>query len=473
MRRRGSGVRAALIAAALIAPPAGADPAPLPRPLPAVAIDPRAEADLFAMPGIAEATRAAAELADAGDPAAGLRLLDAPAAAHPGLGGLRANRAALAMLAGDPDTALGELEAAAGHGYDVGALAADPLFAPLAPDPRFAALAGRPAPPPAPAAVPAPVTGAALVSGANTAWDPAAERLVAGFAFPERTDAPVVPPGKKIAARDLLRGHWERGRAAGNWGDLYDNRDRGHSALDLAAHPQLTPVRYAPAAVAADVDYGLNDRILFDRPVLGNSSTAVTGGPLWRSLPRLAMTRADGTGPLRLWQNVSANALYVHPAHKDYDKVDLFPANTPYLLVSHGSSGSDQPLMEAAAMILAAFRPDTKARLVDEGLLVPTVQMVFRRSLQNVTSRALYFSGAAHPAAFEVWNVNPARMVSLANSIAADAIPPQVRIRVVEEELGLEGVDFFGAGPLGAALRHPRRRSPASGARRPGAAAWW
>ena len=93
------------------------------------------------------------------------------------------------------------------------------------------------------------------------------------------------------------------------------------------------------------------------------------------------MTRPDGTGPLRLWQNAAANQLYIYPAHKDYgakdgeakdgapaDGVigDLFPANTPYVIVTHGSSGSDQPFLDAIAMILAAFRPDTKARLTAE-----------------------------------------------------------------------------------------------------------
>ena len=72
--------------------------------------------------------------------------------------------------------------------------------------------------------------------------------------------------------------------------------------------------------------------------------------------------------------------------------------------------------------------------------------MVFRRSLQNVTSRAAYFSGDAHPAAFEAMNINLARMVSLANSIEPEAIPPQVRVRVLSEDLGTEGVDFFGQG---------------------------
>ena len=79
-------------------------------------------------------------------------------------------------------------------------------------------------------------------------------------------------------------------------------------------------------------------------------------------------------------------------------------------------------------MILAAFRPDTKARLVAENLLVPTVQMVFRRSLQNVTSRASYFSGDAHPAAFDGYDINLARMVSLANSIERRRDPAEVRI---------------------------------------------
>ena len=289
--------------------------------------------------------------------------------------------------------------------------------------------------------------GIALVSGANTRWDPATERLRAGFAFPARAEGAVVA-NQGTAATDILREHFKRGRAAGNLGDLYDNRDRGHSALDPKAHPQLARTAYSGAARAADIDYGLNDRILFNAPTLGNSSTAITTGALWRSLPRAALTQADGAGPLRLWQNASANALYVYPAHKDYgpEGGDLFPANTPYLLVSHGSSGSDKPFLAAVAMIYAAYRPETKARLEAEGLIVPTTQMVFRRSLRSVRSRAAYFSAAAHPAAFEGYDINEALMVSLAQSIEPGAIPPQVRIRVTSEDLGAEGLDFFGEG---------------------------
>ena len=460
MRAVSGGITAAALAAlVLLAPlPAfAADPgtAPPPRPPDAASqTDPAAAAALFAMPEIATTTRAAGDRLAAGDAAGAGTLLDGLIAAHPDLGALRADRAALAMLAGDPATALDQLEEAARRGTPgLAMLAADPVFAPLDADPatasRLAALrTAPPVPGPLPVPTATPVSGGhAKVSAANTHWNPESERLQAHFTFPDTASAPVLP-ARKAGAWEILREHVRRGRAAGNHGDLYDNRDRGHSTLEPAAHPQLTHVTYDAAARKAGVDYGLGDRLLFDHPTFGNSSTAITEGPHWRSLPRYALTRPDGTGPMRLWQNLRANHLYIHPAHKDFTEKsgDLFPANTPYLLISRGSSGSDQPFLEAVAMIYAAFRPDTKARLIEERMLVPTVQMVFRRSLQNVRSRESYFSGDAHPAAFQGWQINPARMVSLANAIRADEIPAEVRLQVEAEELGREGVDFFGLG---------------------------
>jgi hypothetical protein len=72
--------------------------------------------------------------------------------------------------------------------------------------------------------------------------------------------------------------------------------------------------------------------------------------------------------------------------------------------------------------------------------------MIFRRSLQDVVSRKDYMSGLANPAVFEGYRINPARMVSLAQSIRPGDIPPRVQIRVSSEELGREGRDFFGQG---------------------------
>jgi hypothetical protein len=456
--------RSLLLAAALVlgaAGAAGGDPTPLPRPAgpapasvtAAAAPDVSAAArDLFAMPAIVAATREAELRLAAGDPDGAAAVLDRLIAAHPTVGALQAARAALFLIAGAPGPALDRLEAAAGLGYGAAALAADPLFAPLAADPaarrRLAALAASAAAP-APAPPPAPLSGGAAPVGAgNTAWDPATGWLEARFAVETPASGDVLGRQRGDNAYDLLRDLFSRGRAAGNAGDLYDNRDRGHSRLPAKNHPQLGAVVYGAAAREADVDYGLADRIRFGRPTLGNSSTAVTAGPFWRSLGRDALTRPDGGGPLRLSQDYAANRVYVYPSHRDYgpERGDLFPANTPYLLVSEGSSRSDQPFLEALAMIFAAFRPETKARLVETGLLAPTAQYVFRRSQRSVLSREAYLSGAAHPSVFPAYEIGLARMVSLANAILPGDIPPLVRIRMLEETEPVEGVDFFGEG---------------------------
>ena len=63
---------------------------------------------------------------------------------------------------------------------------------------------------------------------------------------------------------------------------------------------------------------------------------------MWRSLPRAALT--DTTQVANLFQEYAANQIYVYPAHEDYGRShgDLITANTPYMLISVGSSGSDR-----------------------------------------------------------------------------------------------------------------------------------
>ena len=171
------------------------------------------------------------------------------------------------MLAGDREDAVRTWRPPAANGVpDLAAVAADPLFAPLAGDPRLAGTRRLPAPPPA--------TGRRSPRRWRTARRPGLRRqhrlgprhrTARAALRPSREDhrAPVAAAGAEVAAYDLLCAtHYRHGRAAGNLGDLYDNRDRGHSALDPAAHPQLTRVTYSAAARAADLDYGLNDRLL-------------------------------------------------------------------------------------------------------------------------------------------------------------------------------------------------------------------
>lgn len=270
-------------------------------------------------------------------------------------------------------------------------------------------------------------------------------RLLARVDFPE-TSTPVLGPNAREAGHRLL---WQlafEGKAAGNHGDLYENRDRGHSRLSAAAHPQLTHVVYDDEARKAGLDYGFAGPVLFAAPLIGNSSTAVKHGPLWRSLPRMALTSENG--PLLLYQNYLAGQMHVYPEHRDHDPDhgDLIPANTPYFLISQGSSGSDRPHLEALAMIFAAFRPETKAFLHQNQLLAPTVQMIVRRSLTPVRSRETYLSGLAHPSVIPADQINLMRMVQLANALTPEMVPPMVRLSVLSEDEAVEGVDYFGKG---------------------------
>ena len=270
-------------------------------------------------------------------------------------------------------------------------------------------------------------------------------RLVRLPGVPAR-DVPVLGDKLRGPAYDLLRRLYAEGKAAGNHGDFYENRDRGHSRLGPRAHPQMTPITYAPEV--RSLGYGLALDLQFDAPVLGNSSTALTGGRFWRSLPRMALTSRGDVGPSALFQNYVAGQIHVYPEHRDNDpnRGDVIPANTPYYLISQGSSGSDQPHLQAVAMILAGFSPETKARLRETGLLGPTVQMVYRRARRNVLSRAAYLSGVAHPTVFRDETIDLAGMVVLANAIAPGDIPPVVRLDMVEEDMAREGIDFYGEG---------------------------
>lgn len=262
---------------------------------------------------------------------------------------------------------------------------------------------------------------------------------------PERralADLPVLGPQVRGDAATLLRSLYGRGRAAGLAGVLYDNRDGGHSGLDVTRFPQLTPVVYEEDAREAELHYGLAGPILFRSPVIGNASVAISAGLMRRSMGRLAMTRPGG--PEQATWAYLANHLYVYPEHRDHDEVDLYPANWPYMLFSQGSSRSDRPLVDALAFALAALRPETRARLEAERLLAPTLQMVLRRSLTAVRTREAYLSAVAHPTVFRGRDLAPQRMVALANALSPGDIPPVVLLRIESETFqpvaGLAGV---------------------------------
>src|SRR5437868_4259780 len=77
--------------------------------------------------------------------------------------------------------------------------------------------------------------------------------VLTGSAAEDHATLPVtLYPGK---AGDLVREWWKQGTAAGNVGDYYDNRDRGHRLFNLKNFPQITQITYTSNEVAAWLDY--------------------------------------------------------------------------------------------------------------------------------------------------------------------------------------------------------------------------
>ncbi len=265
--------------------------------------------------------------------------------------------------------------------------------------------------------------------------------FVSTAAYEDRQEAglQVPPAGLKSPEARLLNRWWMEETAAGNVGDWYDNRDRGHSTLRFAtAHPQMQQVPYSEDERARRMDWAVQRRLL-PFVTLGNSSTSASprrGG----SNPRQYYVSTRGIG--FLYAQYRANNLYVYPEHRDHDPGhnqrpgygDLYPTNTPYLVISQGSSGSDRAFLSALAYTLAAFRPEVKKRLIKDRLLMPTLQYIMRRCYKDVETPEDYLTGKAHPTVFRGARLDRMKMINTAQNMTIDTVPPLIRLEVLEED---------------------------------------
>ncbi len=293
--------------------------------------------------------------------------------------------------------------------------------------------------------------GQGVVTAQNVAWDARRGMFRVYFDIDTKAlaDKPIVKGFGK--AGELLRKWQAEGSAAGNAGDLYDNHDSDHSNMSYGMFPQITRIEFGDEAKKRRLHHGLQLALLYNGVTIGNSSTALTSGPFWRSQPRYALTRPRG--PAALYVQYMSNHIYFYPEHRDHDPGhnggkskgygDVIPANTPYMIVSQGSSGSDRAFMHAVAATLAAFQPQVKQKLAKAGMIAPTVQMIFRMSNKMVARPQDYLTGKAHPTAFDSKQLDVAKMVTMAHDLKPDALPPIVQLKVVEEDQPIVGRDYF------------------------------
>ncbi len=217
-----------------------------------------------------------------------------------------------------------------------------------------------------------------------------------------------------------------------------------------------TPLKYS----AADVKLGKHwagQRFILPHVTFGNSSTAAPAH-LGGSNPRAYYVSPLGLAIL--YNQYTKNNLYIYPEHRDHDPGhngafilpsgareegygDLYPTNTPYLIISQGSSGSDQPFMQMMPSVLAAFRPEVKKLLTETGTLMPTIQMLFRSTNKHLKDPKEYLTGKAHPSVFEGNWVDELAMVQKAHALQLNSLPPIVKLSVVEEDKAFQSVDYF------------------------------
>lgn len=247
------------------------------------------------------------------------------------------------------------------------------------------------------------------------------------------------------ATAKLLNEWYDDGTAAGLAAITYENRDGEHSALNTRLYPQLQVFEHTSLS---GPDKGPAARLRMG-PTVGNCSMAapaVSGG----SLPRFFMMD-PGRGGQFLMMQYLANNLFIYPEHQDYDigangvggYGDLYPTNTPAVLISQGSSGSDQPFLQAVLSTLAAFPRETQRVLIEKRLLMPTVQAILRQCYRTVKRPEDYFTGAAHPVVFDGELLDEEKMARMAQAMTPDKIPPIVQVSVVQESEPLAGRDFF------------------------------
>ena len=288
------------------------------------------------------------------------------------------------------------------------------------------------------------------IHATNTTWEfnVGAFQTFLQFIRPDAAKIAELAEAYQGPAQEAVIGWLKENQASGNFGDLYLNRDDGHSALDVTHFPGLTPVRYGAEMKTRNLHTGLPNG-LFDFPVIGNASVALTAGPMWRSLPRAIQT--SPALPILTFQLMLSNQSWFYPAHRDYtpEDGDLFLANMPYFVTSLGSSYTDQPFMQAFAGAMAALRPETKQALVQRKMLAPVLQMAFRATQKTVKKPEDYLTGAAHPAVFDAANLDAEAMVRLAHALTPDTLPPLVMLRTVADAKTESGIDFFDLRPEG------------------------
>lgn len=280
------------------------------------------------------------------------------------------------------------------------------------------------------------------------------------------------------AACTSLNSLYAEGKAAGNAGDVYYNRDNNHVSLCYGWTPN-------PDCPEANRLFPQHNWLISGEGRMTSPLNAVTVGQA-----SYAGTNGHGIAytyyenqqnAQQAYDLYTSNNLFIYPSLDDdtfvgdkggvdalinqiWDPSRANIANTPYIISSkqiikpgttdyrvHEASSSEMPFVKLALAGLAAFKPEVKQRLKQgvnaEGdevtFLIPTVQMLLRYSHNSINSNQDYLNspivhqGSYMAHVFKDNRPQPAyrasKIVAMANEMSVEDIPPLVRMRVVTE----------------------------------------
>ena len=232
-------------------------------------------------------------------------------------------------------------------------------------------------------------------------------------------------------------------------GDLYVNRDNNHSALRFGRYPGVARVDLPKKANQNWVNTGLPNTLYGGIPVFGNVSQGYHKPPIRRSMLRGAMTGLfEGEYPLkRLAACYLDNQVWFIPAVWDFPGKDwagrpvgqggdiYYPGQCPYTVTSVGASGTDLPFMEAVLNARAKMRPETLKAMREKRLVGPTTQWLLRRSHKLVKAPDDYLTWKAHPAAYNILDLDTNALNAAAAKLKPEELPPLAILRMVNTKV--------------------------------------
>lgn len=220
----------------------------------------------------------------------------------------------------------------------------------------------------------------------------------------------------------------------------YENRDGFHSnsKFENTIYFNESQQQIEASGVESSYRQSLNGSDKYSEVVVSNASMAYgaseTQGCLARRYDRVLAE--DGVGwtvyvdhfliaQRELWATC---LLFVCPEHTDYDEIDWFKINHPYIFVTQGSSGSDQATVGKLKDIVEAIPDEVLEHLKASKRLGEVVTYLFRSDIGD------YQSPTTHRPVHRGTGLTAAGKARAAG-LTIDSLPPQLRIELVSDSL--------------------------------------